>query len=224
MAISHLNKRLALSDLAVTLTDFITELLEQGSVTLPGEIHPFGSKDQETALSILHQYYEKDKLEMPGQPPAFEADAAVWAAKYLYGAMQLTLLRNIGEEKIPAYLTPFTGTLSAEAIYSTDLMLRYLPDTLNLAKGLAPDDALVVYLKKTAVQWPFSSVGVAESEIPDVSLILAHASLKQAYLDRIIQKRDSHRAKQPAIHQGICEVLGTHTKALWPDFQYIINY
>ena len=44
-------------------------------------------------------------------------------------------------------------------MYFVDLTFRYLPDLLQLAKGLAPGDALVAQLKATARQWPLSLVG-----------------------------------------------------------------
>jgi hypothetical protein len=128
------------------------------------------------------------------------------------------MIRDLGAEQVEAHLAPYPGTLTPQAVYSADLTLRYLPDLLQLAKGLAPDDVLVACLKNTLSQWPFSSVGTEGLEAQNLEPVLAHESLKYAYTDRIIKRKDTSRAQNEAITELIREALGAHAPILWPGF------
>ena len=94
-------------------------------------------------MIILREFYERDVLTMPGDVPAFHSEAAVWAARYVFYVSQLILLRDVDEDVMQGYLSPFEGMHSAEAIYSADLLLRFLPDLFRLGSGLSPGDPLV---------------------------------------------------------------------------------
>lgn len=200
------------------LTSFIQDLLEKGQATVAGQLIQFGEADVYQAQVILKQYYEEDKLEMPLVAPEFSPEAALWAAKYLYLAIQFAMLRDLGDEQVKAYLTDFSGPITPEAIYSVDLTLRYLPDLHQLAKGLAPDDVLVVCLKHTLVQWPYSAVGLEGIEEVNHQAVLEHPSLKYAYIDKIIKHKDIKRATHEQIAELIREALGGHAQKLWPEF------
>ncbi len=63
-----------------------------------------------------------------------------------------------------SYLINYPVAVSASMIYSADLCLRHLPQLLTLAQGLSPDDPLVLHVKKTLLEWPFSGAGL---ELPD---------------------------------------------------------
>lgn len=199
-------------------TSFIQDLLEKGQVTVARQLNPFSEEDLQEAAIVLRKYYADDALEMPHTAPDFSREAAIWAATYLYRASQFTMLRDVGEQEVQAHLSDFSGALSPEVIYSADLMLRYLPQLLHLAKGLAPDDVLVTCIKHTLVQWPFSSVGTEIIREVNHQLILAHPSLKYAYIDRIIQQKDIKRATNEAVAEAIHEALGEHSSVLWPEF------
>jgi hypothetical protein len=199
-------------------TSFIQDLLEKGQVTVARQLNPFSEEDLQEAGVVLRKYYTDDALEMPYTAPGFSAEAAIWGATYLYRASQFIMLRDVGEQEVHAHLSDFSGVISPEAIYSADLTLRYLPELLYLAKGLAPDDILVKCIKHRLVQWPFSSVGTEVAREVNHQPILAHPSLKYAYIDRIIQQKDIKRATDEAIAEAIREALGAHSSVLWPEF------
>lgn len=199
------------------LSNFIEDLVTKGVVTVSSEAAPFDEQDLQQAQTALLQYYANDSLNMPGTAPAFHADAAIWAANYLYRAVQLTLLRNLDENAVRALLTPFNGEITAAAVYSADLSLRYLPTVLELAKGLSPDDVLVVLLKQTTKDWPYSSVGMELGNDSDINAIMNDASLKYSYIDRIIEARDTNRCNNTQVNDLVAEALGDHAGALWPQ-------
>ncbi|MCC6460564.1 MAG: hypothetical protein IT260_08850 [Saprospiraceae bacterium] len=201
------------------LTRFISQLLEEGRATVNGDLSPVEPNDWRAAKARLLEFYEEDLLEMPGNAPEFDAETALWAALYIYNALQLTILRDINTETVDQLLSPGPQATSADAVYSADLMLRYLPQLLGLAKGLSPQDIVVTKLKETAALWPFSSVGLETGpELPDVQLLLAHPSLRYAYADRIIARQDKSRAHQAGVSELVAEVLGSYGAAFWPEF------
>jgi hypothetical protein len=203
----------------MTLTAFISSLINKGEVTVAPAIIPFAPDDIRTAGIHLQQYYDDDSTDMPGQAPAYDPEAALWAACYLYRAIQFIQIRRLGEAEIRMHLLPFTGARTPSAIYAADLTLRYMPGLFQLAKGLSPEDPLVKELEIMAAQWPLSLADTPAIVPEDLSPILQHPSLKMAYIDRIIQARDirkcSHRECLPLVR----EALGAHTAILWPEFE-----
>ncbi len=201
------------------LFSFLQTLFTEGKVTVEGKLSSFDKEDETDSARLLEQWYEDDKTEMPYTAPLFSAEAALWAARHLYLSLQLIVIRDADEEIIRKTLQPYAGTLSPSAIYSADLTLRYLPDILLLAKGLAPADIMVKKLRETAVQWPFSSVGIEVSgEERNDDIILHHPSLRTVYIDRIISKKDTKRIDNKRITEGVREALGTYASLLWPQF------
>lgn len=203
------------------LSDFTVNLFEQGKVTVAGSLMQFEKSDLQQTGLILRDFYRLEILKLPGTPPDFYPAAAVWGAKYIYYAIQFSLLRDLGPELLPTYFPEFPRKITPEAIFSVDLTFRYLPDLIKLASGLAPDDPLVTIMRKTAVEWPFSTVGMQLEDQPDLTVILAHPSLKGEYVDRVIEKRDTHRSVEPALQEEIKAALGAHAQTLWPAFNEI---
>jgi len=203
------------------LSTFIQTLLAEGKVSVTGKLSVFTEEDITTSKKILQKYYEEDVLEMPFKAPAYSEEASIWAATYFYTAIKLTILRDADEVTVKEKLSAFNGAVSHETIYSADLLLRYLPSLFHLAKGLAPMDALVQILRQTALTWPFSSVGIDLNELPNDEIIFSHPSLKQVYLDRIIQHKNKSRAVGKNVTDGIYEITGSHLSVFWPEFERI---
>jgi len=177
------------------LTPFISTLLNEGRVAIEGRLHSFEEEDIREAAQLLYQYYQEDCLEMPYSPPAFDEEAALWAAKYFYQAIQLAVIRESGEEIIQELLQPYGKLHTPAAIYSVDLIFRYLPALFNLVKGLAPADMLVKVLLAAAEEWAFSSPGIALDHEGDFEVVFADRSLKHALVDRIIRLQDIDKVK-----------------------------
>ncbi|OQP65945.1 hypothetical protein A3860_15255 [Niastella vici] len=184
-----------------------------------GQVIPFSAEDIEAATQCLHQQYNYQAQELTGPIPAFHAGAAIWAAGFLYRAVQLTMLRDLGEDVVNGLLLPFNGPVSPETILSVDISFRNLPNLLGLAKGLAPEDVLVKRLQAAATEWPFSSVGMKVEGIMNMDAIMNNACLRRAYIDRIIEARDSRRCNNVQVNEYIKEALGDHGQLLWPGWE-----
>lgn len=203
----------------MNLDAFINHLVREGQVAVVNQIIPFTTQELQDTQTILEAYYQNDILEIPGTAPAFDADAALWAAGYVYRIVQLAMLREAGKQDILHWLNPYPVPPTASSIYSADLCLRYLPDLLSLSKGLAPDDPLVQQIRETAMQWPFSSTGMNLPANGDLTTVIASPALLQAYADRIIATRDSNRCDIPAVQQTVTASLGNYASILWPDYK-----
>jgi len=199
------------------LSNFIQQLLTTGSVTVQPAITAFTLQDEQEAVQLLQLYYHDDVQEMPLSAPEFSEQAALWAAKYFYTAVQLTVLRDEGEEVIKERLVPYSQSIDAAAIYSADLILRYLPALFQLAKGLSPADALVKVLEQTAAAWPFSSVSINTGEIINEAIIFSDESLSIAYTDRLIIARDIKRIYGTETKAHILSAAGLHLETFWPQ-------
>ena len=157
-------------------------------------------------------------MDAPFKAPEFVADAAVWSAKFLLYATQLIVLRNEEKSSIDNLLTPFPSNITPEVVFSADLCLKYLADTIHLAKGLAPADYLVEKLYTTARHWPFSSAAMQLENVVNEEILFKDPSLKLAYLDKIILAKNKTRFGNKFVSNGILEVLGNHSTLIWPEF------
>jgi len=203
----------------VELKQFIQDLIQQGKVTIDGNVAQFSDEDLQAAILQLLEHYELQKQELTATVPAFDAAAAIWAAGFLYRAVQLVILRHLGEEEVNKLLTPYEGVTTPEAILSVDLSFRYLPNLMSLAKGLAPEDVLVKRLGETAIQWPFSSVGMKVEGELSIETIMSNACIRRSYIDRIITARDIKRCNNPQVNEYIQEALGHYGHVLWPGYK-----
>lgn len=206
-----------------SLTDFLTDLFQTGEVTVASHLTPFTEADLAAATECLGRQHAAEALHLAYQAPAFEPEAAGWAATLLYRSAQLTFLRDYDEAAVAEHLAGWPGVATPEASYSADLTLRYLPALLAQARHLAPADALVSRLQALAQQWPLSFVGGAPAPAEAPAAVLAHPALRTLYLDRIIEHRDRARAAQPGVAEGIRAALGEYATHLWPDFPTFVS-
>jgi hypothetical protein len=200
------------------LTDFLRTLLDTGDVTVAGHLTPFAPEDLATATALLHRYHAADALHQAHQAPPFDEAAAQWAAGCLYRTAQLAFLRDYDADAVAQHLADWPSAATPAASYSVDLIFRHLPALLDLARHLAPADALVARLQALARQWPLSFVGMPPAPAVAPAAVLAHPALRALYLDRVIERQDRGRAVQPGVAEGIREALGEYTAQLWPNF------
>ena len=203
----------------MNLSVFIQSLFEKGEVSVVGDFQPFTPEDKVRTILLLRQYYDGYVLEMPGTAPVFDEEAALWAASYFYLAVKLAVLRDAGDELIAEKLCAFTKHQTPTPVCSGDLVFNHLPSHYKLAQGLAPADLLVRELRETAAKWPFSSVGIELKRPVEEDILFSDASLKQAYIDRIIELKDKKRALREPTRTYILETIGQYNHRLWPDLE-----
>jgi hypothetical protein len=188
----------------MSAVQFVQSLLDTGRVKVPPGGDPLD--DVEEAVAELDRAARTDAA---FEPPALAVPVAAWALTTVYRAAQALVFREIDADAVRQMLAvPCPLPPSPSVHYSTDLSLRYLPDLLALARGIAPDDPLVTGLTNLARAWPLSSVGVPAAADADPTSFLDHPSLRQLYVDRIIERGDASRLTHPAVRAAVRESVG----------------
>ena len=195
------------------LSCFLTGVFEQGRAVVSQEDAIW----DDAALELLKETELAARANAPGTAPRFDLAAAQWAAEIIYYACQALVCRHLGPEKVQERLRrPCPEPVSSPAaIYSADLLLRYLPNIWQLAKRIAADDPLVAELRGIGAQWPLSSVGIEGIEQVDASPVLGHPTLQQLYVDRIIARNDQTRMKEDFFAKQAAKAVGAH-RELYP--------
>ncbi len=180
--------------------------------------------EDETFLveTFLEKEYKTESLDFPFTTPTFDKDAAVWGAKTCYLAAQLILFRQNKVEELDKLFPPFAGEITANAMLSADVCLRFIPKMIFHLKAIDNEDELIPLLEKMLETWHYSAFGcqlILENLNFDV--ILTNPCLKQLYIDRIIATKNTKLAQLPAIYPLIINQLGMYKKEFWPTLELV---
>lgn len=180
-------------------------------------------QDRDSALRELEILYRDDILRLPGPAPAFDADAALWAAATTAFALQFAVVRDIDARQVErSFSRPEPGADSAATVYSVDLTMRLLPGICGYAKSISRDDPLNVQLTRLCSVWPLSSVGAGEIPTSDITVLLNNETLMRLYVDRVIDSKDYNRMDHPQVAMHVREALGLYPE-LAPAMQTWLN-
>ncbi len=178
-------------------------------------------QEKAVALDYLHELYQKEALEHPHQTPEFDPAAAAWGALLLYYAAQAILNRSASLEEIMPLFESYTGQVTASAVFSVDLSLRFLPDLIDKLKIVNPDDGLILLLEQQLAAWPYSAIGYELVTPPPLGL--DNPCLLQCYANRIIAKKAVALLSLPVLYQAVQASLGAHQKTVWPDLDLFVD-
>jgi hypothetical protein len=190
----------------MALQPFLAALVEDGHVGV--------AVDGDLALTApvtaeLEMLDRLARLNLAADPSDFSVAAAHWAATMLYQGCLFIVRRELAEAEVLEKLSvPCPEPRNPGSDYSVDLIFRYLPDVIALARQICPGDPLLTGLLQLASQWPLSSVGVAGVDGVIVDSFIEDASLRQLYADRILATGDFARANDDRVAQSIQESLG----------------
>jgi hypothetical protein len=128
--------------------------------------------------------------------------------------------------------------MTPAAILSADLCLRCLPDVIEKAREINPDDPLIGLLEDLLPVWHYSGIGyfrlpgsgepgsaedsvgvdsAAGGGVFDFSPIFADDCLRLLYIDRVIERRVAALANLPELRPGILAVMGDHGDFFWKE-------
>lgn len=200
---------------------FLTSLSEHGRAQVePPEALLDAAPDEVNGVLAGLDALARDELAFTA--PTFSLDVTRWAAELLYRGCQCLVYRQLdGKAVQQALRSVCPRPLSAEAIYSADLVLRYLVDLSTMARAVAERDVLVEELERLGAAWPLSSVGmprIAANQLNQqaVEIIRGNRSLTQLYVDRVIGRRDSARLQHSWVREAVREAIGLYDE-LWPE-------
>lgn len=190
------------------LRTFVEELFVTGRVRLTTDKAP-SDGDVGEAVATAVSFEQSLRLDVPGSPPDVDEAALAWALASFYQACQFHVYRHSGTTALGERFadTPPHGA-SARAHYSVDLVFRFLPDLIRLARSGSPDDPLLAVLIGWCEAWPLSSVGVRDINPPHCEPILADECLLRLYVDRILRTQDTSRLSDQRIRDVVSQAVG----------------
>ena len=200
----------------MSLSRFLASILNEGSATIPPP-SPLPEPEQRDAQDLLREFEQQYRLELPDEPPPLDVSSATWATIQFYRASQFVVFRDVSAADVDQALSADSpNTSSPSIVYSVDLVFRFLPDLVKLARSASEDDPLHRHLMRWAREWPLSSVGMPNLDNLNVEAFIEHPCLRKLYVDRILAKRDFSRLSSSQVRDEIQQVLGAHSE-LAPD-------
>ncbi|WP_130733877.1 hypothetical protein [Flavobacterium sp. J27] len=176
------------------------------------------SEEAREVIEFLQDEYEKERLNYPFIAPSFDEKAALWASKTVYFAIQLVLNRKDTESKIDSLFPIYNNQLTASAMLSTDLCLRFLPTILLQLQQMDAEDPLLPVLEHYLTLFSYSAIGYdLDIEQADTSLIESDACLLQLYLDRLVEKKDRNRANHERLKPLLLANMGNYKTFFWNE-------
>ncbi|HVX12580.1 MAG TPA: hypothetical protein VHC22_15470 [Pirellulales bacterium] len=203
------------------LRSFLSSLSENGSAQVGRPDEPLETTAGD-ADELLVEFDRVARQQLAFTTPKFSIEVARWAAELMYRGCQCLVYRDLGEDRVKQGLgVVCPRPLSADTIYSADLVLRYLVDLATMARAVAERDVLVAELMRLGTAWPLSSVGmsqIAANQLDGraVEIVMADRCLRQLYADRIVTRRDAGRLEQAAVGAAVREAVGLYDE-LWPE-------
>lgn len=196
--------------------DAIYLLRTEESLTLHNGLHQADTNEDSIVMEFLQEEFEREQLEYPASPPAFDAAAALWGARTCYFAAQLLLFRKHAPEEISSLLPPYEGGITPAAMLSADLCLRFVPAIVHKAAAIDPNDPLVPLLVKHLETWHYSGLLLKQPPVnPDLETVTADACLQQLYVNRIIETRNNELAENTPLNNEVNAALGNHREIFW---------
>lgn len=177
-------------------------------------------RNSKRIMAFLSEEYERETLDYPGVAPAFDSDAALWAAETVYFSAQMMLHYSETAPLIDKLCGAYRGTLTAGAMLSADLLLRFLPQIVSQLDSVDPEDPLVKRLLEHLRIFHYSGIGCAqlsEAEL-DFTWLRPDECLGRLYLDRVWERRSVADALRPELEPLLRADYGDYAKTLWPEY------
>ena len=183
------------------------------------------SEEIRKASSYLQEEYISESLNFPYDPPPFEENAAIWAAKTIYLTGQLIVYRQQNEQELIKQLPEFNQPVTAGSILSADLCLRFLPDLKKILHKFDPDDSIIPILDRILHRFPYTAIGTPlfpnDTELVPIT---TDPCMLQLYTDRVIARNDLKKALHPLIKPSVQAALGNHAAYFWNTFNIESNH
>jgi hypothetical protein len=200
--------------------NMVQHLRQHEEVMLFNNILEINESDAAETVAYLQEQYRKESLEYPHSAPAFDAAAALWAAKTMNMAAQLLLYRENKPENLDCLFPAFDRETDNGAVLSADLCLRFLPDTLRELKIIDSLDPLILILENMLAQWHYSGIHYPlDLSKTNLENGLADPCMRQLYIDRIIHYKNISLAQHALFRKHIGAALGLYAPNYWKEFQ-----
>jgi len=199
----------------------LQHLRQNENIMLYSNLLQVSEEHEAEAADYLKTQYNQEATDYPFTAPDFDKAAALWGARTVYIAAQLMLYREHKVADLENMLPVFTGEITANAMLSADLYLRFLPGIINHLKLIEPEDGLIPILEKHLHTWHYSGIAYPlEKTKLDFSIITAHKCLHQLYVNRVVQYKNLGLARHPALSRLLRANLGIYRPEFWPGLTF----
>ena len=202
--------------------DTLFLLRKEECITIFSNIQTISKKEEQDAADYFESEFEKEKLEFLSEQLSCDKETAVWAAKVLYHATQLYMVRENTAKDLDLLIPEFKGTRNISSLLSADLSLRFLPQVITALQNVDPTDSLIGRLENVLLQFHYSGVEYDlnlekinwEEELKD-------RTYRKLYLERIVEKKAYRLAEIPYINQLLIAEFGMHKNEFWQELRII---
>ncbi|MBO6516588.1 MAG: hypothetical protein JJ975_08555 [Bacteroidia bacterium] len=195
----------------------LSDLLETGNVQLHSPNLTFSKEEETSVVALLEETYNREKSGFPFEPPVFDPNAAIWAARTMYRAAQLILFREAEVQDLPKIFPAYQATITPEAALSADICLRYLPSMMFHLRSIDSDDPLLEVLHRHLMVWHYSYIKqIKEVGELNFDIFFKSDTLRQLYVDRIIEYKNEVLANHPACISYVKANMGMYKQHFWP--------
>jgi MoxR-vWA-beta-propeller ternary system domain bpX4 len=201
--------------------DTIFELRTQEALLLFSDNKKITEREELVVVDFLEEEYAKESTGYPFTAPAFQPDAALWAAKIFYFAAQFFLNRKDSDKQMAKYFPAYSGTITVAEMLSADLVLRFLPALYTELKRIDFEDSILVVLVKHLNQFPYSAINMdAAIEVSNIENLFANPCFRQLYLNRITERKALQWTETPLVQEGLKENFGAYKNIFWRALEY----
>jgi hypothetical protein len=180
----------------------------------------------EGLAALLKEWHGEACEDLAGPALEFDEAAARRGTTMLFRAAWFYLHRDAAAAQMSALLEePLPAPVTAAALFSADLTLRYLPEVHRLARTLAPGDPLLAALQAMAEAQPLSGAGIPPAEdgtrTPDAaawSAMRAHPGLWRLFIDRVIHANARWWLAREDVRETVRHATGAFARELVPTF------
>lgn len=202
--------------------DTLFLLRKEECITIFSDVKEISKKEEQDAADYFETEFEKERLEFLSDQLSCNTETAVWAAKVLYHAAQLYLIRRDTAKDLDKLIPPFKGRVDISSILSADLSLRFLPQIMLALQNADPEDVLIKMLENILQQFHYSGIGYdLDLEKINWEEELKDQTYRKLYLERIVEKKAYKLAEIPSINTLLMAEFGLHKEVFWKELQII---
>ena len=184
----------------------IRQILETGRITVAKSAA--STSEGEELTELLREADRRSRQQLPAHWPPLDLDAARYGAETIYRSCQFLVYRDYDAAAVQAGIVIPPPRPNPAEHASVDLVLRFLPDVVRLARAAAPADVLVTRLLELGRRWPLSSVGISGVGDVDVRPLAEHPAVWRHYIDRVIARGDELRLADAQVREAVRESIG----------------
>ncbi|MCE3296016.1 MAG: hypothetical protein K0R65_1730 [Crocinitomicaceae bacterium] len=182
-------------------------------------------EDEEQTLAFLELEYQNESLSWPHTVPAFNPQAALWAARYLYTAAQVILFRKALAPETETFLKTPGPEINPGTILSVDLCFRFMPDIMEQLHVIDSEDPLLPVFEEQLRQWHYSGMRYElENDKLEMQVYLDDPCLRQLYCERVVRNKNIRLAQKAEIQTLIRSYMGMYETFYWKEFNLIASH